>query len=137
MKKNYITSKNECELKSKIEYLKTNYKTLYKELYPIWFVNSNKIRVGYGRAMTYWELDFENHGEITARRCMTFNDWFLILSLVGIDVIFVYLLIYGGITVVDICMLLGLVLLEVLPLYYLYVISPLKKITRFVEKYLS
>lgn len=139
MKKTYLTSKNREELNIQMNYLKSNYKNLYmeKELYPIRFMKNDKIRIGNGRAMTYWKLDFENHGEITVKRCMTFNDWFLIVSLVMINVIFMYLLIYGGLTIVGLGLLLVLVLLEVLPLYYLYVIIPLKKITRFIKKYLS
>jgi hypothetical protein len=53
-------------------------------------------------------------------------------------VIIAYLIIYGrGVTIVGIVLWLGLVLLQMLPLYYLYVTSPLKKITIFGKKYLG
>lgn len=140
MKKTYLTSMNRDELNIQMDYLKSNHKNLRmeKEFNPIWFVKNEKIRVGYGRVMTYWKLDFENNGEITAKRCMTFNDWLLIVIFAVIDAIFAYLIIYGsGVTIAGMGLLLGFVLLQVLPLYYLYVTSPLKKITRFVMKYLG
>ena len=109
-----------------------------KEFYPIWFVKNEKIRVDNGRTATYWKLDIENHGVITVKRCMIFNEWFLSITLAVIDVIIAYLIIYGrGIIIVGIVSWLGLVLLQVLPLYYLYVTSPLKKITSFGKKYLG
>ena len=140
MKKTYLTSKNRDELNIQMDYLKRNQKNLRmeKEFYPIWFVKNEKIRVDNGRATTYWKLDIENHGVITVKRCMIFNEWFLIITLAVIDVIIAYLIIYGrGVTIVGIVSWLGLVLLQVLPLYYLYVTSPLKKITRFGKKYLG
>ena len=140
MKKTYLTSKNRDELNIQMDYLKRNHKILRMEkaLYPIWFVKNGKIRVDNGRATTYWKLDIENHGVITVKRCMIFNEWFLIITLAVIDVIIAYLIIYGrGVTIVGIVSWLGLVLLQVLPLYSLYVTSPLKKITRFGKKYLG
>lgn len=139
MKKTFLTSKNREELFTQMNYLKNNYKNLYmeKELYPIRFIQNDKIRISNGRAMTYWRLDFENQGEITAKRCMVFNDWFLIISLAIIDIIFAYLIFRPGLTIVNLVLFLILVSLEVLPLYYLYVTSPLKKITNFLKKYMS
>ncbi len=139
MKKTYLTSKNRDELNTQMDYLKSNHKNhrMEKELYPIWFVKNDKIRVDSGRTTTYWKLDFENHGVITVKRCMIFNDWLLVITLAVIDVIIAYLIIYGrGVTIAGIGLWLGLVLLQVLPLYYLYVTSPLKKITRWF-KFLS
>ncbi len=126
-------------MNAQMDHLRSNYKTLHteKELSPIHFSNSNKIRVGYGRGVTCWKLDFEKNGEISVKRCMKFTDWLLVAGFTLIDVMIFLLLFYSGITVKSILFFFGIVLFQVLLSYYLYVTGPLKQITRFVEKYLG
>lgn len=139
MKKTFLTSKTREELIMIIEDIRENYSKYVHEktIFLIRFVGKNKIRVSNGRAMTYWKLNLDVQGEITVNRCTTAMDWFMVLTLAVIDMICAFLILYDRFSFNGILFLLGLIFCEFIPLYYLYVISPIKKIERFINKYLG
>lgn len=139
MKKTFLTHRKKEELLMEIAKLRENYADLIydKTIFPIRLVSQDKIRVSNGRINTYWRLKLDVDGEITVERCSTISEKAELLTLVIIDIISAYLIFYNRLSFNGVLILLGILICECLPLYYLYLIDPMKKIEHFIYKYLN
>lgn len=145
MIKAFSTKKTQEEITAEIDQLREKGAELRcedKVFAPIWFMKGTKLRVDCtGKGSTYWKLNLETPGQIEAKRCTTFMDWLLIVVFVAIDLLIGFLifherfslqvLLYGTL------IFLGAVLCEFVPMYCLRVLSPARKLKKFVQKYLS
>lgn len=145
MIKTFQTTKSKEEIIAEIDRLRENGNEIRREdkvLYPIWFSKGTKLRVDCtGKGTTYWKLNLETPGEITAKRCSTFMDWVLVLLFVAFDLLVAFLIFHERfsmqVLLYGILILAALILCEFLPTYYFRVLSPARKLKKFVQKFLG
>lgn len=138
MKKIFPTSKTKEELEAEIDNMRADYsKPAYKRKnLMIRFIGQNKVRISCG-SITYWKYNFDKQGEINISRYFTIMDWIEIIAMFTINIIFSFLFLYNRLSLDVIFVLLALIVCEVFPIYYLYVICPIGIIKRFIQKYLE
>ena len=87
--KTYRTSKNKEHIINKLESLKCTPDLFVRA------VNSNRLRVGTGRIQTYWDINFDNTGEISVKRHRTVLDNIALAFIIILDLIISFLSLYN------------------------------------------
>lgn len=138
MEKTYFTSKNIEKIEMVIADIKNHYKDNQDIiLCLIEFLDQNEIVVSPGRNQTYWKIDFSTQNQITVKRRTTFLDRMRRVTLTVINSIIAFLIFFGGVSLTGVIFLTAFVICELMFVYYIYYISPLKKLDRFINKYMK
>lgn len=137
MEKKYFTSKNKEIIEKEMAEIKKHYKDNHdKILCPISFHEQNEILVSPGRNQTYWKINLNTQNQITVKRRTTFLDWMRRATLAIINFIIAFLVLFGRFSLNGVIFLAVFVICESMFVYYIYYLSPLKKIDRFINKYI-
>lgn len=137
MEKKYFTSKNKEIIEKEMAEIKKHYKDNHdKILCPISFPEQNEILVSPGRNQTYWKINLNTQNQITVKRRTTFLDWMRRVTLTIINFIIAFLVLFDRFSLSGVIFLAVFVICESMFVYYIYYLSPLKKIDRFINKYI-